>query len=147
LRALVVVAALMAIRPSAPFGMVSCGMSYVRSLWLIVPLTLMMVGIALGLDGFAVLSGALVGFRDNLSKSFLVVAALGLVGAALDSGTNPRTSTSRGVAAVGWVGAGFGGRTKAASSLRDRKPGQVSLNPRAGLLISSAIVAVIGVVI
>jgi hypothetical protein len=122
-------------------------MSYVRSLWLIVPLTLMMIGIALGLDGFAVLSGAFVGFRDSLSKSFLTVAALGLASVVLDGGTNPRASSSRGLAAVGWVGAGLGDRAKAASSLRDRKPGEVSLNPRAGLLISSAIVAVIGVVI
>ena len=114
----------------------SC-MSYVRSLWAVVPLTLGMVAVALCLDGFAVFSGAFVGYQANLSKSFVFVAAFGLVGAAVGGAmqNSPRASVGA------WT------PPDRLRALPGRKPGEVSLSPGAALFISSVIVAVLSILI
>ena len=129
--------------------MVGCGMSYVRSLWVVIPLTLAMVAMALCLDGFAVFSGAFVGYEANLSKSFLLIAAFGLVGAIAGGAMN---SPRSGLPAVGSHLARPGGlgawtppdRLRA---LAGRKPGDVSLSVGAAFFISSVIVGVISILI
>ena len=124
------------------FGTLSCDMSYVRSLWVVVPLTLLLVGAALGLDGFAVFSGAFVGFREGLSKCLLFVAVFGLFAAA--GGTKSPRPPPRWAAGMGFARSP---QDRMDPSTSERKPGEVSLTAGAAFFISSAIVAVIGILI
>ena len=119
-------------------------MSYVRSLWVVIPLTFGMAAVALCLDGFAVFSGAFVGFQANLSKTFLTIAALGLVAAVAGGGVanSPTSNVPGSRLALGFLNSPDRLRARA-----DQKPGEVSLSVGAAFFISSLIVGVISILV
>lgn len=111
--------------------MFGCGMSYVRSLWVVVPITLVMVGFALFLAWTAMFTGRVDSFETALPKAIVGVAVFGMLAAVLGGGSASASRIS----------------TVRSRSLRNRKLGEVSLSPGAAFFISSAIVAVIAFLI